>query len=108
MIRVMTADELASTTITVDGKLSGDYVDPVETCCKQAISKGKPVLLYLRDVSSIDERGWTLLRDLARRGVGQKPRLFAVCYAVDENHPPHRGGHHSPRCLRPPRSALVT
>ena len=31
MIRVMTADELASTTITVDGKLSGDYVDPVET-----------------------------------------------------------------------------
>ena len=36
MIRVITADELASTTITVDGKLSGDYVDPVETCCKQA------------------------------------------------------------------------
>jgi hypothetical protein len=49
MIRVMTADELASTTITVDGKLYGDYVDPLETCCKQAISKGKPVWLYLRD-----------------------------------------------------------
>ena len=47
MIRVMTADELASTTITVDGKLYGDYVDPLETCCKQAISKGKPVWLYL-------------------------------------------------------------
>jgi hypothetical protein len=61
MIRVITADELASTTITVDGKLCGDYVEPVETCCKQAISKGKPVRLYLRDVSMIDERGWTLL-----------------------------------------------
>src|ERR1035441_6029220 len=84
MIRVMTADELASTTITVDGKLSGDYVDPVETCCKQAISKGKPVLLYLRDVSSIDERGWTLLRELPRQGGGGKASCSYSSYVVDE------------------------
>ena len=43
MIRVMTAEEPASTTITVDGKLSGESVEPVETCCIEAISKGKPV-----------------------------------------------------------------
>ena len=84
MIRVITADEPASTTITVDGKLSGEYVGPVETCCKQAISKGKPVRLYLRDVSAIDERGWTLLRELAKAGVGLKARGIYSSYVVDE------------------------
>ena len=29
MICVITADEAASTTITVDGKLAGDWVEPV-------------------------------------------------------------------------------
>src|ERR1035438_7766218 len=107
MIRVMTADELASTTITVDGKLSGDYVDPVETCCKQAISKGKAVRLYLRDVSSIDERGWTLLRELARTGVRLKARGIYSSYVVDEiqSAPPGRRDRHLSRqvtrhCLR--------
>ena len=97
MIRVMTADELASTTVTVDGKLSGDYVEPVETCCKQAISKGKPVRLYLRDVSSIDERGWTLLRELARTGVGLKARGIYSSYVVDEIQSAHPGRQHSHR-----------
>lgn len=84
MIRVMTADEVARTTITVDGKLSGEYVDPVEICCKQAISKGKPVRLYLRDVSSIDERGRTLLRELAKTGVGLTAEGIYSSYVVDE------------------------
>jgi len=97
MIRVITADELAGTTITVDGKLSGDYVDPVETCCKQAISKGNAVRLYLRDVSSIDERGWTLLRELARTGVGLKARGIYSSYVVDEIQSAHPGRQHSHR-----------
>ena len=75
---------MASTTITVDGKLSGDYVDPVETCCKQAISKGKPVRLYLRDVSTIDERGRMLLRELSQKGVGLKASGIFSSYVVDE------------------------
>ena len=91
MIRVITADELASTTITVDGKLSGDYVEPVETCCKQAISKGKPVRLYLRDVSMIDERGRTLLRDLVKTGVGLKASGVYSSYVVDEIQSAHPG-----------------
>src|ERR1039457_6706950 len=97
MIRVITADELASTTITVDGKLSGDCGDPVETCCKQAISKGKPVRLFLRDVSSIDERGWTLLRALAKTGVGLKARGVYSSYVVDEIQSAHPGRQHSHR-----------
>ena len=91
MIRVMTSDELAGTTITVDGKLSGDYVDPVETCCKQAISKGKPVRLYLRDVSTIDERGRTLLQELSKKGVGLNARGIYSSYIVDEIQSLHPG-----------------
>ena len=101
MIRVMTADEVARTTITVDGKLSGEYVGPVETCCKQAISKGKAVRLYLRDVSMIDERGWTLLRELARTGVGLKARGIYSSYVVDEIQSANPGRQHSP--VTPPR-----
>lgn len=70
MIRIMTADQPAGTAITVDGQMSGEGVEPVETCCIQALSKGKPVQLYLRDVSTIDERGRTVLRNLAAKGVG--------------------------------------
>ncbi len=84
MIRVMTADELASTTITVDGKLAAEFVDLVEICCIQAISKSKPVLLYLRDVCLIDERGRALLRKLSERGVGLKASGVYSSYVVDE------------------------
>ena len=84
MIRIMTADEPANTIITVDGKLSGDSVEPVETSCIQAISKGKPVRLYLRDVSTIDERGRVLLRQLAHMGVGLKASGIYSAYIVDE------------------------
>jgi len=69
MIRIMTVDELTSTTITVDGTLSGEGIEPVQTCCMEALSKGKPVRLHLRDVSAIDERGRTMLRYMAAQGV---------------------------------------
>ena len=69
MVRIMTLDELTSTTITVDGTLSGEGIEPVQTCCSEALSKGKPVRLHLRDVSAIDERGRTMLRYMAAQGV---------------------------------------
>jgi len=40
---IITADEPTHTTITVDGPLSGDCLETVETCCYQAVAKGKPV-----------------------------------------------------------------
>jgi hypothetical protein len=89
MIRVIAADESESTTITVDGKLSGDYLESVETSCLQAISKGKPVRLYLRNVSTIDERGRAPLRDLAAKGVGLKASGVYSSYIVNEIQPGH-------------------
>jgi len=83
MIRIMTADEPAGTTITVDGVLSGKTVEPVETCCIQALSSGKPVRLHLRDVSAIDEHGRTTLRHLAAAGVDLTANGIYSSYIVD-------------------------
>ena len=57
MFRVSKVDERSRTVITIDGQLSGDYIEAVKTCCDQAISTGKPVHLSLRDVSTIDQGG---------------------------------------------------
>ena len=84
MVRIMTADELTNTTITVDGTLSGEGIEPVQICCIQALSKGKPVRLYLRDVSSIDERGRTMLRHLAAEGVDLTANGIYSSYIVED------------------------
>jgi len=94
MILVITADEAGSTTITVDGNLSVNCLEPVETSCSHAISKGKPVLLYLRDVSMIDERGRALLQDLAAKGVVLKASGVYSSYIVDEIQSRHYGREH--------------
>jgi hypothetical protein len=90
MIRILTADGPASTTVTVDGRLAGDCIDPVETCCTQAISRGKPVQLFLRDVSTIDESGRALLCRLAARGVRLKAAGIYSSYIVGAIRPEGR------------------
>ncbi len=84
MIRIMTAAEPASTTITVDGKLAREGIEPVQAACVQALSEGKPVRLYLRDVSAIDERGRAMLRHLAAQGVGLSANGMYTTYIIAE------------------------
>ena len=84
MIRITTADEPAHTTITVDGKLTGESIEPVQTSCIQALSNGKPVRLYLRDVSVIDEQGRGMLRRLAAEGVDLSARGIYSSFIVNE------------------------
>ncbi len=84
MVRIMTLDELTSTTITVDGTLSGEGIEPVQTCCIEALSKGKPVRLHLRDVSAIDERGRTMLRYMAAEGVNLSANGIYSSYIVGD------------------------
>jgi ABC-type transporter Mla MlaB component len=69
MFRVSKAEEPLRMIVTIDGQLSGDSIAVVETCCDQAISTGKPVHLFLRDVSTVDQAGRALLCRLAARGV---------------------------------------
>jgi predicted nucleic acid-binding Zn ribbon protein len=82
MIRIMTANEPALTMITVDGQLAGDDIPAVETICDQARSKGKPVQLFLRDVSVIGEDGQALLRRLVAKGVHLKASGIYTSYVV--------------------------
>jgi hypothetical protein len=84
MIRIMTADEPQCITITVDGKLSDHGVEPVEASCVEALLQGKPVRLYLRDVSAIDERGRTMLRRVAAKGINLSANGIYSAYIVHE------------------------
>jgi len=97
MIRVITADGPGSTTITVDGTLSGEGIEPVQTSCTQALSKGKPVRLHLRDVSAIDECGRSMLRQLAAEGVELTANGIYSSYIVDEIQSARLS---KPRCFR--------
>ncbi len=57
------------TRLTLDGEISTECIEPVETCCEEAMGAGKPVDLVLRDVTAVDEAGRALLRRLAETGV---------------------------------------
>lgn len=69
MLRVTKADEPSRTIVTIDGQFTGDRIEVVGTCCDQAISAGKPVFLFLRNVTSVEPAGYNLLRRLAGKGV---------------------------------------
>jgi hypothetical protein len=84
MIRILTADEPNAVTITVDGQLVDDCVDAVEACSYQAMGQGRPVHLFLRDVSYIDDRGRSLLSRLAGKGVQLRASGVYSSYIVAE------------------------
>jgi hypothetical protein len=83
VIRIMTSDESALTTITVDGRLSDDCIETLEMCCNRAACKGKPVRLLLRDVSAIGHDGLALLRHLASKDVDVKASGIYNSYLVE-------------------------
>ena len=84
MVRIFTADESKAITITVDGQLVDDCVKAVETCSHEAMERGRPVHLYLRDVSHIDEHGRSLLSRLASKGVQLSASGVYSSYIVAE------------------------
>lgn len=69
MFRVSKTEERSRTVVTIEGQLSDDSVVAAETVCEQAQSTGKPVEVFLRDVSTIDHAGRALLCRLAARGI---------------------------------------
>lgn len=69
MIRILTADEPNAVTMTIDGRLVGEYVREVEASVSRAAGQGKQVRLFLRNVFDIDDIGRSLLARLAGQGV---------------------------------------
>jgi ABC-type transporter Mla MlaB component len=82
MIRITATEGASQITITIDGDLSGEHVAAVETCCREAESNGKPVQVFLRDVTAVDQGGQMLLRRLARAGVGLVANGVYTSYLV--------------------------
>jgi len=84
MIRVTKTEEPSKTLVTIDGQLSGEAVGLVQACCKEAESDGKPVHLFLRDVTAIDDGGRLLLQRLAGNGVRVSGRGVYTAFVVEE------------------------
>jgi hypothetical protein len=84
MIHISRTEETSRTLLTVDGQLSGDSIDVVETCCTQARSGGKPVQVFLRDVTGVDQSGRMLLMRLLARGIGLVASGVYTSYLVQE------------------------
>lgn len=93
MFRLGKTDENSRTVFTLEGQLAGDFcIEVVENCCNHAISTGKTVELFLRDVATIDERGQAMLRRLTAKGV----RLRA-CYLLHRHGRKNRIHREQPR-----------
>jgi hypothetical protein len=82
MIRVTKTEEPSRTVVAVDGQLSGESTTAVETCCSQAESSRKPVCLFLRDVTTVDQAGTILLRRLAAKGIRLLASGVSTSYLV--------------------------
>lgn len=82
MIRVTKTEEQSHTIVTIDGELSGDSIAVVEACCNQAKSNGKPIELFLRDITTVDQGGQMLLSRLAAKGVRLVARGVYTSYLV--------------------------
>jgi len=82
MIRVTKTEERSRTVVTIDGQLSGECVPVIETCCSQAGAKRKPIYVFLRDVTTVDQAGAMLLRRLAAKGIRLLARGIYTSYLV--------------------------
>jgi hypothetical protein len=96
MIRVTKSEERERTIITLEGQLSRDYIEVVEICCNQAVSKGKPIDVFLHDVLIIDESGRALLTRLAAKGMRLLATGIYTSYIVRALMPVGAGGPVSP------------
>ncbi|HTA67868.1 MAG TPA: hypothetical protein VK776_06305 [Bryobacteraceae bacterium] len=85
MIRIQTANNPGGITIEIDGQLVGDYVEEVEASVRKASSEQrKNVLLFLRDISHIDETGYSLLSRLAAQGMELSAAGLYSSYVINQ------------------------
>jgi hypothetical protein len=85
--RLSQTKDRGRTVVNIDGQVTGDCVQVLETCCSQAISAGAPVSVFLRDVSVIDEAGRELLRRLANQGVQLLASGLYTSYLINHLQP---------------------
>ncbi len=71
------------TRLIIDGGISIECIEAIETSCDEAMADGKPVDFFLRDVMTVDESGRTLLRRLAAKGIRLLANGVYTSYLVE-------------------------
>ena len=69
MLHLSHTDSSTQTVITVEGHLEGEYVLLVSQYCLERLANNRLVVLYLKNVTEVDDNGRDLLRQLIVRGV---------------------------------------
>jgi hypothetical protein len=82
MVRITKTEERGITSIIVDGQLSADSIEMIESMCDQVLVAGMPVHLFLRDVSTVDTAGRELLSRLSGKGVRLQGSGVYTSYVV--------------------------
>jgi hypothetical protein len=84
IFRIDQVDGQRRSLVIIEGKLAGEYVGVAEACCTQALASGKRLVVFLRDVTTIDEAGRSLLCRLAARGVRLRGSGVYTSYLLRE------------------------
>jgi len=70
MIRIsITGSTGSAMTVLIEGKVVGDAVDELNSCCDQALAKGRRLTLDVAGVSFVDRKGVALFHRLAAHQV---------------------------------------
>ena len=87
MLRVTTIQTHRVTTLKLEGKLAGPWVDELRRCWAGLAQQGISVRINLRDVTSLDRLGRELLLRMERQGT---PLLECSEFLRDLLHPDGR------------------
>jgi ABC-type transporter Mla MlaB component len=69
MLRITTQSDVAGTTLVVEGRLAGPWVQEAERCWQEAVVNAqRPVQVRLAAVTFVDEAGRALLAEMHRCG----------------------------------------
>ncbi len=70
MLRISTAEaETGATSLRIEGRLAGQWVDELKSICSRLLDAGKEVTLDLTALAFVDRQGSALLVELRSRGV---------------------------------------
>jgi hypothetical protein len=70
MVRISVTESTCNAmTLLIEGKVIGDAVDELNSCCDQALAEGRRLTLDVAGVSFIDRKGVALFRRLAAHQV---------------------------------------
>jgi hypothetical protein len=71
MLRIASADSpgVSATTLTVEGRVVGPWVDELRRACQRVLVTGAELTLDLHEVAFVERDGLELLQSLEDRGV---------------------------------------